>query len=400
MSACLLVKLESLTQAQWRSDDGIDGSGELASVANLALQRELVLVLPAAWVSLYQVAIPAKQQRKARQLVPFILEEQLAEELETLHFAIGEVGVAGVAVAVVAHQRMQQVMQSCQLYGLKPKIILSETLLLPYQAGHISLCGDGQQQLLRLGEYAQTIVPTQQLAGILPNIVSALGEADATAKGSPIVDYFGERVALDLDLPVQHHMGALRGIWLDQYHRLRRQNASLINLLQASYSNEQRFGQMHGRWKIAAAFAVISALLALSQPAIELSQLRAEQQALNAEMVNILRQSVPSTTRVVNPKAQLMAALGTQTTSADGELLVLLAATGKALAAQPELQLNALHYDGKQLEARLTGQRIQDVDRLESHFADQPVRIKMHASRQGDVVNARLVVSAATGVTP
>src|SRR5215469_4442008 len=64
-------------------------SGTLAQAASAAAGRRLIVVAPSSDVLITEVELPVKSGVKLQQVVPFALEEQLAADIETLHFAVG-----------------------------------------------------------------------------------------------------------------------------------------------------------------------------------------------------------------------------------------------------------------------------------------------------------------------
>ena len=68
------------------------GSGSLTDAAAAADGARVVLVLPGDEVSLLRATLPPRSGKRVGALVPFALEDQLAAEIDTLHFAVGVQG--------------------------------------------------------------------------------------------------------------------------------------------------------------------------------------------------------------------------------------------------------------------------------------------------------------------
>ena len=79
-------------------------SGPLTLAAARAPGRRVCLLVSGAEVLLAEPEVPVKAGAKLQQLVPYALEEQLAEDIEDLHFALGKRSAEStrVPVAVVA----------------------------------------------------------------------------------------------------------------------------------------------------------------------------------------------------------------------------------------------------------------------------------------------------------
>ena len=74
----------------------------------MATGRRVAVILPASEVLATDSDAPAKSAAKLAQVIPYALEERVADEIENLHFAIGDRDAATgrVPVVVVARARI------------------------------------------------------------------------------------------------------------------------------------------------------------------------------------------------------------------------------------------------------------------------------------------------------
>src|SRR5688572_13130693 len=76
-------------------------TGPLREAAPLAAGRRVCALVPGTDVLVTEADVPVKSGAKLHQVVPYALEEQLAEDIEALHFAVGKRQAGGrVPVAV------------------------------------------------------------------------------------------------------------------------------------------------------------------------------------------------------------------------------------------------------------------------------------------------------------
>src|SRR5690349_23838077 len=88
-----------------------DNHGQLLSVPShdtggglhtMATGRKVALLIPAGEVSFFEAPLPAGNEARLQQLAPFALEDQVSQDIDTLHFAVGtrnaSSGTAPVAV--------------------------------------------------------------------------------------------------------------------------------------------------------------------------------------------------------------------------------------------------------------------------------------------------------------
>ena len=89
---------------------GIAQSGPLMLAAPRTAGRRVCVLVPGADVLLAEPEVPARAGAKLQQLVPYALEEQLADDIDDLHFAIGKRATESsrTPVAVVARALMNE----------------------------------------------------------------------------------------------------------------------------------------------------------------------------------------------------------------------------------------------------------------------------------------------------
>src|SRR4051812_18722840 len=96
MAESLIIQLREGMQPQWMvcNEEGQvvvnAATGELPQAVPLATGRRVAVIVPGTEVLTTEVEAPAKNAAKLAQVIPFALEERVADEIEDLHFAIGE----------------------------------------------------------------------------------------------------------------------------------------------------------------------------------------------------------------------------------------------------------------------------------------------------------------------
>ena len=82
--------------------------------------------------------------------MPFALEEQLATEIEAMHFALGRQGADGrVAVAAVERERFAGLVAALEAAGLAPAAVYSTSLVVPDNPAHVVVVLEGQTAIVR-----------------------------------------------------------------------------------------------------------------------------------------------------------------------------------------------------------------------------------------------------------
>jgi len=109
----------------------LGGEGELEQAAEWSEGRKVVLLLPAGEVFRSGLDLPARGRRAAAKGVRYALEEQIAGDVEDLHFACGPISGDRLEVAAIERKRLAEWLRRCHEAGLKPDSAYSEGDALP-----------------------------------------------------------------------------------------------------------------------------------------------------------------------------------------------------------------------------------------------------------------------------
>ncbi|NOU51875.1 type II secretion system protein GspL [Pseudoalteromonas sp. JBTF-M23] len=146
------------------ADEQIIASGELDNAEQLeqlsekAASREVTLLLSASQVQLKRVVLPTKWNRKLEQALPFMLEEQIACDVDELFIAVGQPVMDGekhcIEVAICNKQWLKGWLTLFSELDIELTRVIPDALLLPEQQDNaLSMIELGQQWLCRLGHW-------------------------------------------------------------------------------------------------------------------------------------------------------------------------------------------------------------------------------------------------------
>lgn len=362
-------------------------------VWNQCVGRRVILVAPAEDVRLATINVPARQAQKVLQAAPYALEDQLAEDVDTLHFSIGaRLPDGSHPVAVVARERMETWLEPLRSRGLAAEAVVPEILCLPNPAPGewvaLAEAGEsaGARLLARTGPCAGFTCSLEQLPGFLDladpqgtarlTVYPTAGvDADFTRAGRPVELRPGHAHALEL--LVRHHAGA-------------------INLLQGAYAPRRGWAAGLQPWKTAGGLAAAWALLALAHQGLQVWDASRELAAQDARNLARFQGLYPTETRIVDLPAQtsqkLAALRGGGASAPWFESLDLLSA---ALAANPGLSLRTLQFREGALYLQLTGTDLQAFESMRLWFEGRPDAqisdVQANAGSDGVQVRFKLV---------
>lgn len=393
MPDSLLLRLPDTRhpQATWLATGGTASpeSGPLGLAAARAGGRPVIVLVPGADVLLTQAQLPpTRSSAKLQQLVPYALEEQLAEDIDTLHFAVGRRGESGrTPVAVVARRRMDEWLAALRAAGIEPAALYADTQLLP---------GNPTQAVALLEDEAVT-VRTPSGDGVML-AADTLGEAlelalaDEATRG--LILYTGaaewERHGGEVEalrerfeaLQVQR----LAGDALELFARALGA-CEAINLLQGPYAPSRSLVAGWRAWRWAA--VLLAALIAvhLIGQAAQLVVLHRRQRALDAQITQVFHSAMPGVHDAYEARRRMAQRLAeVRAGRAGGGFLDALGALAKTQPAARKTQLKALTFQSGTVTLQLSAPSIEALNQMTQSLSRQGWRARLTG---GSVVHGR-----------
>lgn len=333
--------------------------------------RRVVLFVPGADVRLAAVQVPARQAQKILQAAPYALEDQLAEDVETLHFAIAPLSPRHRPgephpVAIVARARMDHWLAPLRARGIRADAVIPETLSLPLpEAGRWTGLAEPGRVTVRTGAFSGFTCP-------LGDLETFLQLADP-ASLIPLRLYVAREVDHDftrLSRPVELLPGY--GSALEVLVRNWRA-ADAIDLLQGSYSQKEDWQRLARPWRLAAGVALAWAALAVGNAAVQTYRLDAELRQQEARNIERYRALFPGATRFENLALQVQQQLvALRGGGVRAPLFLLLDALAASLSANPGLTLQSLQFREGALHLSLTAGDLQTLENLRAWFGTRP----------------------------
>ncbi len=365
---------------------GSPQQGALAEATTDTAGLNVLVLIPADDVLLTLADVPAKGARLL-QALPFALEEQLADDIDTLHFAAGTRRASGrTPVAVINRELLEDYRSRLTDAGLEPVGIYVETQGLAKLPGTISLLIDGDTLLLNDGADVELalrqISPGDALVAIGALDDSSDNDAgdDADAPGKPLPKH----VLVYLDAPTNERYSndwlALRNE-LDSLETkilpdgaLPRLAATVstgkaINLLQGSFAPERGFSEAWKPWRLVAVLALAVVGVSLLGRVAEYFSLQREQQRIAVELEEQWKKTLPWISPMPNnPQQRLNSELRRMgaATSDDGEthLLAALTALSKAADGATGIQIEAIGYRAGTTDVQLVVPNTDVLERI------------------------------------
>ena len=390
----------------------IIGSGELANAEQLkqltekAAHRVVKIIVPSSDVLLKSLSVPAKSNRAMRLAVPYMLEDNLAQDVEQLFFAYAEFKKGdeenNCFTAIVEHKQIQQWLAWLDEAKIQSQVFVPEVLTLPKAMPDT----ENEWSAIALGEgYGQQIIVRQGLwQGFTLDLATWQLQCQALSQqhGSESNDEAEQESEQEQGIQINSYSPLVYSEQLNinampeelplALMAKNYQNNNNFNLLQNEYKVKDHYGASIKQWYWVAAVAAFALLLNFTFKAVQLWQVNTKQEQVEAQIISQYKKAFPQTKRVriATIKSQLnqkLAQLGGASDSAG--FLAMLAKITPAFTKVSGLKPESLKFDNKRQELRIQAiaDNYQTFEQFNSALEQEGLRVNPGAqNNQGSQV--------------
>ncbi|MEM7707040.1 MAG: type II secretion system protein GspL [Pseudomonadota bacterium] len=368
----IILSLAGESPRWWHPQHGA-GQGPLSTLPEQGRAPLLVLV-PGRDVTIARVVLPAGSRQRLRQALPFALEEQLVEDVDHYHFALGAKLDSGTwLAAAVARDRMTGWMDALAEAGLSPDVLLPEPLLLPTPTAEdqANVLLEDDRALVRVGAaqaFEANLSDLDVLLSLQPDLAKVqVADPGGRWSGAPGLT----RQPLEL------------GRWPnDQAAAI---SAPELNLLQGQWQGRGDVAaRIGGLWRWAAIAGAAAGVLLLANRYLEVRALSEQLQALQGVAGEVAGSALDQVAPGSDYRSQLSAALGRlqgARGAAEDGFLYLLEIVGPALVAGDRVELASINFRSDGMVLDLTAGSLDQVENLRQQISSQaPVPVVIESS--------------------
>ncbi len=296
MSEYLVVRLEEETStATWIALDG-DGhrlaqaeSGPLEAAVPAMEGRRVILLVDGLSVMTTRANVPIKGQARLLKMLPYSLEEIVAENIDGLLFFPGARDSTGtVSVAIVTRDRLERWLAQCKQAGFSADLIYADTEGVPDTPGNLTFVAEGSRVYARLPDRPPFVLDGFGLTEVL-EILSSDDEEDA---GSRHIVIYADEVGYarcETELDTLRLRFASVDLQVLPEGPLPRFGATLINqpgsnLLQGAYAPVSNRRALLRPWRMAAALLLSLGVLATLAEGARYLALSQQDQVLTSQL--------------------------------------------------------------------------------------------------------------------
>lgn len=400
MNEFLIVRLSKNKTAviQWlvwsESQQEVIASGELqdhqdlSELTHYAEGRQLILLVSAANLVLTQLEIPAGANRQLESMLPFLLEDDIAQDVDELHFTVLAKQNGQAYVCGIDHSWLESILADFRELGFTVRKVLPDALALPTpEEMALTAAEMDGQWLVKKGPY--------QAISIDKSWLHFLAQSGWAKQGDNYLSLHAFSPLPDLELVQEQH-------WQNASPQLVMQLLaegaveSKLNLLSGEFKPKSSLGRHLKVWRKAGIAAGVLILVLGINNWLQIQNAESQANAYRSESERIFRQiinknKIPTVTYL---KGELEREEKVLSGGGGDSVLDWMIKMPQVMKQVPGLKLTSFKYDGSRGEVRLEAQSndFQTFEKARELLSDKFTVEQGQLSKSGSLVNGSFVL--------
>ena len=405
MARTILLRIDpTATEASWqRVENGqLAGSyheGKLADAYRHCRGANVVVFVPSEEVFLTRMVLPGKNRKKLMKAVPYAIEDQLVDDIDTVHFALSPSATNGQYTVAAVEQRMMEYWDSAiKAAGIFAETMIPDVMALPESQESWQILLEPERALVRTTQdiFSSDI---ENLPFMLNNLSKSSDSAmqEATVYDCSKANHATTLKALcsDIEFNIVDCADGPFGVLVQQFDP--RQS---VNLFQGEYKRQQGVGRHVKPWIPAAALFAVWIGWQLVVNITALVDLNAKSDMLTEQMRQVYKAAFGSAKQ---PKAyQLRSSMEAKLNQmlerqgqAKGSLQEMLVKTAPIIKNIKGAQIEGMRFVNGKLDIDMVVEQSADVDPLKEKIENQTGwEVKSNASTSKGVTKVRLTIKS------
>ncbi len=381
--------------------------GSLAEAAARVQGRPVIVLVPATECLTTTVDLPVRGTARLNAALPYALEEQVAADVDAMHFAAGDRRESGIRpVAAVARESLDAWLAQLDEVGIQPWKVIPENFGLARIPGTMSVLVDGDCVMFNDGGDTEFV-----MQGAAPSdVLAAAGALDDHSDDDVPREQSGHLVVYCNAADEER----LSHDWIALRHELHSVDINLladgalprlavtaasghgVNFLQGRYGPKADYGSWLRPWSKAAILLLGLVIIGFVAKGVDYYRLTQEEASLKAQFNTEFRQIRPDDQReVLDPVGavnSIKRSLGAST--ATPVFLASLNELATAVSQNSTAQVEAVSYRAGVIDVRVTTPDVETVGNIQKLIGESGkfVASIQSTDRVADRINSRIQI--------
>lgn len=368
--------------------------GPLSDISSIAKGRRATVLLDGACVSLDAINIPSQNKQRQLQAVPFAMEDQLASDIDDMHFALGKRQEdQNIPVVSINKNLLEKILADFKQAEIKIEILSVDIIALPFEASGWTILIDNENTLIKSNEFTGYYCDRDNLSAILTSLLNKLDSQPET------LHFYHETNDANAAELIKDTQSALSiKTYEESPFSIFAKNIDtikLLNLLQGEYTPKRESNIHFKPWKAVAALIGIWLILQLVYAGIEANQLKQKNADLRSQIEKEFKRANPGAKKFNNMRKRMERMLKELHGGGDSKnkhvFLDIMSDAAPVLSKNDKVNIRGIAYRNKHIDMDLQADSLQTLESIKSQLsAIRNLKIVLSTSVEKNKVKGRL----------
>lgn len=330
--------------------------------------NDLIILLPGEHILSTHLTLPAMRTSEKLKAIPYLLEEQLATDPDTVSVIVGDNNQDGTTnIFVFDTDFFQKEHTAWQASGLTPKYVLPDYLALSWTPDTWSVVFIDKIALIRIHYQTGFSIDSNNVFIFLKMLL-------AQNKHPTIINFWLNQSCIDgaefetLNIAT-HFCDAVNQPYFDL-------STIPINFLQGKYREQESISTIQKNWRKCIVVCAASIIFLLASNIVQWVYLKHQANQLKKNIAIVYHTLFPTAHAIIEPKFQAALLLKKyENVSHNMVFLNLYAIAGDVLSHYPDVVVQSISFDHHALQLILHIKNLNSVDALTKAFQDKKLKV-------------------------
>lgn len=363
--------------------------GSLSEAVLASVGHNITVILAGEDVLFLQASVPGKNQQRVQQAIPYILEDNVIDDVDELYFAIekenNEPSDQTYNVSVINKGYFELVLKQLKDAGIQADIMMADYFLI---SDDNTLFFDGSKTVFNSPsvKFSSSVDSALSLAG-LEVVKLIIHDEENNTSLNHLVENLNVQKESYHSEPLQFLINNVSKI-------------QAVNLLQGAYKKKKDWSQPAKKWFPAAALFFIWLCVQGGLFITDFISFSNQNKHLNSEITKIYKNTFPNARRIIDARAQMeqkLTSLKKRKGQSGRGFSEMLSGSAKALSTSKGLVIKSLRYYDGRMSLEIDIASLQALDKLKDKLNKEngyQVEIQ-NASSGKEKVTARIQIVGA-----
>lgn len=365
----------------------LNNASELDKLTELAKTATVQVLVSGCDISYFEMTLPKANRRQALDAIPFMLEDELAADIDTLHFVYSANKGETQGVYVCAKSKILEWLNWLENANIFTTQLTPDYLTLPVaEDDSVSMLQIGNDLLIRSSINNGMTVDCDWINIALPHIAQ---------DKELLISHYG----VDENYQLESYTWTEQRLLPPMEQLAQGMVKSPINILVGSFEQNKQQHNYFKIWRPVAIAASLLIVLFFTEQLIRVNQIEERILVLKKQSTSIYKKINPNVKRVIKMKSRMTNEIKKLSGGSEGsELNNMLESLQQAFISVPKLMPVSIKYDQQRQELRLQaeGDSYQEFETFKQKL-DGQYSVTMGAmNNNGDKVNGSLVMKVSS----